>query len=962
MQGTLAELVEYRRQEKHPFMRHLVSTRWGPSLPGSVGTSHHEEIVASMFRYALGHERYDFFTSGNAHRALGLQRLNHLTGLFVKPSGRIDHHLSLGILAHWTGDGRYARLLEEVPVVHHVTGPFMGRYVNGVRRYTPGKELEPRDPGSFAGLVLPELMPHQQREFPGFKAQGLLPADVSADEVVELISLRTGFGPDDDFLVVSGLAGNALPGTILDFTSRGTSWFSPSSSAWLGGGTSRYLDQNAVHVLRTDKWVDEVSYPSAVKLLESSSEKDTVGFAFSLEPFMDTRWERRFAQIRPGAYEIRDTITALDAGEYQIAVNWRITGLPSWDGRCWTSVTDKGALRLTPSGERFKVSHNLQAALENPDTKLFFRQVASTRLEKGESVTATTLLQTAKDRNAFTEGVQPSRVRETHHLDSTSQPPNGALHAPYLTGWTYAGLLRPSRIRQVRTLGDGLVDLGHARKIAEIRAIRTGPLWRLSPLPETIATAVSDDVGLPPPDSARWRTLQEQRVWRPAVETGNYGKAIPVAEAFQVIRPKNLEARYVRADGASQLLYYDADELSAGRPLRLDIVDIEGDGEIEILVSPVIWPKFIRKRQEEDDAIALLDASGKQLFNWEAPVNIQSVKVLDVDSDGVNEIVAVTVDAKLRAFDGKGELLWVRDLFAMHQAFNEKEGRSNTRHPAGGYTMPYDFGAWRPDAKGKRRIVVSRYGACSFLDTAGEFEGVLAIGGYVTPAMLPEGIDFNGDGREEQLCLVRGAVVHLDGDPTPTVRDPAGSYFYPQVYSSTRLAEPAWDSRIDGSPVILFEPLTWGGRPPTHVLVVRENYLAIYDAANRKWAFKWIPVVGIRSAAVIRSEASRLTLLALTADDLLWKLDWKDDLGKLASFHTTPTEDTIGTITAVPGIPGIALLCGAKGLYWLTGNERDMIAAGSFQYAEAIPGPNGRIDSVLAVDASGRVVGMTRTE
>ena len=29
--------------------------------------------------------------------------------------------------------------------------------------------------------------------------------------------------------------------------------------------------------------------------------------------------------------------------------------------------------------------------------------------------------------------LQSSRVRETHHVDSTIQPSNGAFHAPYLT-------------------------------------------------------------------------------------------------------------------------------------------------------------------------------------------------------------------------------------------------------------------------------------------------------------------------------------------------------------------------------------------------------------------------------------------------------------------------------------------------------------------------------------------------
>ncbi len=265
--GALRDVVQYRREEKHPFFRCLVRERWAPSLPGAANTGHEEEIRATLFRYALDHGRYEFFASGHARRALGLEFINHLTGQWTRPAGRLDHHLTLGILASYYRDGRYLRLLRTLPMQVHPTGPFMGRYVNGVHRYVPGAELAPQPVDAFAGVRAPALMPHNARRFRVIGRGRFARPTFPAEKALNFVAFRSGFGPDDDYVAVNGLAGVYPPGVFLAFASCGTNWFGPFAPPGFSPATERYFDQNALHVQRTDRWLtDPTPYASAARL------------------------------------------------------------------------------------------------------------------------------------------------------------------------------------------------------------------------------------------------------------------------------------------------------------------------------------------------------------------------------------------------------------------------------------------------------------------------------------------------------------------------------------------------------------------------------------------------------------------------------------------------------------------------------------------------------------------------
>jgi hypothetical protein len=250
---------------------------------------------------------------------------------------------------------------------------------------------------------------------------------------------------------------------------------------------------------------------------------------------------------------------------------------------------------------------------------------------------------------------------------------------------------------------------------------------------------------------------------------------------------------------------------------------------------------------------------------------------------------------------------------------------------------------------------VARYGGFSFLDGQGHFEGLLASGGYVQARLLPAGLDFNGDGHDEQLCLSKFDLFHLDGDATPRVTDPGGPMFFPQVYASTIVHQPGPPGRtVDGSPVILFQALPCGGTP-RFVLCVRSPWLAIYDARKKRWVFTWVPPVSIRAAAVTVAGPQRLEVVLSTEGNLLWHLAWNQRLDRLASFAIQSFDAVVTDLAACAGEPDRLLIAAADGLFDLENAAKlTLVARGSYQ--AVCPWAAQRdTQSILAVTSRGDV-------
>ena len=376
--------------------------------------------------------------------------------------------------------------------------------------------------------------------------------------------------------------------------------------------------------------------------------------------------------------------------------------------------------------------------------------------------------------------------------------------------WQFTGLQRPTRVMPYRNLAGGVVDFGRTIHLSEVRAFVAGGPWKPASLPEAMWVTTGDERGVvPSSDSAHWKPLVGKRFWEPGAKTGNYGESAPVDQFRESIAVDDVPVRYLKTDRRSGLAFYDRDTLGGGvHRYALDAADVDGDGVSEVLVSPQVWPKYVRRGQLEDDIFAVLKPDGSPRYTRTARTSYQAIRALDYLGLGHPQVVTASIDGEIEVLNAEGEAVRTIDLYAAHQRYHEKHGRSNTRSPAGGYVMPFDVGLWRSQSNQPPGLIVSRYGWYSFIDHQGELDGLLTAGGYVMPRLLPEGLDLAGDGTVEQLCLSYGRLWRVNGPRNERVPEPNGYYFYPQVYQTRGLTEPAWETMpVDGPQVLAMQPV-----------------------------------------------------------------------------------------------------------------------------------------------------------
>lgn len=509
-------------------------------------------------------------------------------------------------------------------------------------------------------------------------------------------------------------------------------------------------------------------------------------------------------------------------------------------------------------------------------------------------------------------------------------------------------------VSRVRNVGNDTVDLGEVVELAQIRpaAITRGP-WLVRPLPEEIWISEGDANGnAPPVDGAGWTKITQPAEWVLGVRTGNYGETAPIEQDAQVINLDGVKARYVRAQNVGNLVFMDRNSRGSYLPMTLQL-----DGDT-LYVLPRIWPKFVGWIQYWEDKLAALDLSGKERFSFTSTQKMLDVQLLNLPGASKKQPVVATVDGRIDVVGHDGSLEKEIPFLKLHEQYNTDFGRPNTRHPAGGFAMPFAIGMWKPDPKAEPGMVVARYHSFSFLDSGFKLDGILAEGMYVQPALLPQGIDFDGDGAEEQVTLTRGIIAQVHGPRDQRITEPTGFMFFPQVYHIKRLEEPAWDERIDGPSVILFEALqTASSAPgrPRYVAVVRDGYAGIYDGLENKWAFTWVPAAPITAATLAQDSANRVRLLIATSDSILWIFDFAGAFDKPSPSARSFAEQIVG-LRGDSATPGSAFIMGQSALYHIDPNQAlERIKDGRFIDALRLPGDHGI--AVTGLDGSVTALG-----
>lgn len=482
--------------------------------------------------------------------------------------------------------------------------------------------------------------------------------------------------------------------------------------------------------------------------------------------------------------------------------------------------------------------------------------------------------------------------------------------------------MQPGFVRGARQLDRNTWDLGRVASLAGISA-RSGPMPR--------------QVHVRADEGAEWVPFEGETHWTGSVRMGNYGRVILEEEGYQTLRGGPVEARFVRLqDGNLEppqiggrgprhppFLFYDASRPATFDPLKAVPADLRGTGQPDIMVVPDIW-SGTRNQNHITHDLVVLDAQGRERWRRSAPWRMFfTPRALDWDGSGRQHVFVGSLDNNMYVYDADGELARVLTV---------ADDPGTPRFP-----LPNAVGAWQPDAQGRRKIVMNRYGTLSFFDRDGSIEGHARSGGrggYWFNDLLPYGLDYTGDGVEDTVGMHGYALLIITQASVGTA---IGT---PPI--------PRRDRTLSGSPTLAFE--IYGGEG-TRLFVARENMLGIRQLADGgEWTAVWTPDVPLTAAVAL---AKQRQILAATRDGLLWRFQLDENF-EIAEAKSAPLPASVRRFALLGKESGDAIAATDAGLLRIRPDmSATLLAPGDFRHIATLPGPDGPM--AVAVDPQGGV-------
>ena len=322
--------------------------------------------MATVFWYALGAERFAFFESGNARlvaqRAIALHD-NMGSGCGQGGYGEglpgtmyLQHEATVMVAtcAFYYQDGRFKWILERMP---HLKSPlrlgFLSFSPTTIRNFDTGRELPPAQPEGLTGLLALPVTQHQYAintnppehiEPLGHAVNApetwLLPEGVGTNKLprehgVDKIVIRSGFAPDDAYLLLQGYQGGyrfqghmKAANCIVRFTQAG--------HIFLLQNTNRHLHYHKNGVSVSDGYNNTLMPPIAALL--AADDFARVGLsATRLSDYHRADWDRYLFWSKPdaGFFVVIDSVRPQTDGPYTLTCTWRTPGYAELDGRTW---------------------------------------------------------------------------------------------------------------------------------------------------------------------------------------------------------------------------------------------------------------------------------------------------------------------------------------------------------------------------------------------------------------------------------------------------------------------------------------------------------------------------------------------------------------------------------------------------------------------------------------------------
>lgn len=618
-----------------------------------------------------------------------------------------------------------------------------GHYPGGM--YWDSPTQEPTDHIGLKTFILDPAVHAKQ-------SAGKVPAEAALDKAV----FRSGFDPQDDYLMLDGMSagihGHYDANGIIRFTDNGRLWLADMDyiRAWPKW-------HNSINISR-DGQTTEV--PPLAELTAKGA-FDGFGMVQSRVPgYAGTDWTRSIFWQADEFFLVMDELSANEPGYFRSDCLWRTLGEVSLEG---------SRLDVQQEGEYFHI-HNADGS----------RPMLRTHWDRGHG----------GDRGYYAEYPHAGKITKILHQNKEANLEAGdALH--YINAFHTSGQAEPAYA--VRRLTEAAVVDGPETSML----VGIGPwthdgasidaaMFALSDQSALLVDVVSIDV--PGIEIAFETPLDMDINLATTTVTLSEGELPPDAEIEPAVYAEWLEAVIDSAQTPPE-----PEEL---QPLEVAEA-VQADWRVDLgseIECTAISPdgEYIAAGTNAGETV-VLDAKGEIIFRQPADAMVRAVAFADLDGDGTPEIVSGADDAKLRAYDLGGGRVAAVEI----QPYHGRSGSVSSVAPADVDTdgddeiivgsdnwHHYCFDGngsefWRTgtthastvsdtgdlDGDGEEEVLAgTEYYSAKILDSDGGSLGAVRGGPNWTAAAA---IDVTGDGTSEATFGSDDAIVHVvDGEGT----------------------------------------------------------------------------------------------------------------------------------------------------------------------------------------------------